>query len=54
MLVIVEVGEQRKELMDVDDYCAYVLNEGDGKVLMSWSARPASRRAEHGCVLRHR
>ena len=42
MLVIVEVGEQRKELMEiVDDYRAYVLNEGDGKVLMSWSARPA-------------
>ena len=42
MLVIVEVGEQRKELMEiVDDYRAYVLNEGDGKVLMSWAARPA-------------
>ena len=25
----------------VDDYRAYVLNEGDDKILMSWSARPA-------------
>ena len=42
MLVIVEVGEHRREIMEiVDDYRAYVLNEGDDKILMSWSARPA-------------
>lgn len=42
MLIIVEVGERRREIMEiVDDYRAYVLNEGDDKILMSWSARPA-------------
>ena len=42
MLVIVEVGEHRREIMEiVDDYRAYVLNEGDDKILMSWSARPS-------------
>ena len=42
MLIIVEVGERRREIMEiVDDYRAYVLNEGDDKILMSWSARPS-------------
>ena len=42
MLITVEIGESRKELMEiVDDYRAYVLSDGDDRVMLSWSARPA-------------
>ena len=42
MLIAVEVGDRRKELMKiVDDYRAYVLSEGDDRIMLSWSARPA-------------
>ncbi len=42
MLVTVEVGESRKELMEiVDEYRAYVLSEGQGRLMLSWSARPS-------------
>lgn len=42
MLITVELGESRKELMEiVDDYRAYVLSEGDDRMMLSWSARPA-------------
>ena len=42
MLITVEIGESRKELMGiVDDYRAYVLSEGDDRMMLSWSARPA-------------
>ncbi|MEM9203748.1 MAG: acetolactate synthase small subunit [Actinomycetota bacterium] len=41
MLIAVEIGDRRKELMEViDDYRAYVLNEGDDTLMLSWSARP--------------
>ena len=43
MLITVEVApERRRELMEiVDEYRAYVLSEGDDKVMLSWSARPS-------------
>ncbi|MEM9465411.1 MAG: acetolactate synthase small subunit [Actinomycetota bacterium] len=42
MLITVEIGASRRELMEiVDDYRAYVLSEGDDRMMMSWSARPA-------------
>ena len=43
MLITVQVDEsRRRELMEiVDDYRAYVLSEGDDRMMMSWSARPA-------------
>ena len=42
MLITVEIGESRRELMEiVDDYRAYVLSDGDDRVMLSWSARPA-------------
>ncbi len=42
MLISVRLGDHRQELMEiVDDYQAYVLNEGDDRIMLSWSARPA-------------
>ena len=42
ILIAVEVGDRRKELMEiVDDHRAQVLSEGDDTIMLSWSARPA-------------
>lgn len=42
MLIAVEVGDRRKELMEiVDDHRAQVLSEGDDTIMLSWSARPS-------------
>lgn len=43
MLITVDVAsERRRELMEiVDDYRAYVLSEGDDRLMLSFSARPA-------------
>ncbi len=42
MLITVTLGDRRRELMEiVDDYRAYVLSEGDDRIMLSWSARPA-------------
>ena len=41
ILIAVEVGDRRKELMEiVDDHRAQVLSEGDDTIMLSWSARP--------------
>ncbi len=42
ILIAVEVGDRRRELMEiVDDHRAQVLSEGDDTIMLSWSARPA-------------
>ena len=42
MLITVSVGDRHKELMEiVDDYCAFILSEGNDRIMLSWSARPA-------------
>jgi len=42
MLITVNIGDRRKDLMEVvDDYCAFILSEGNDRIMLSWSARPA-------------
>ncbi|MBT5137808.1 MAG: acetolactate synthase small subunit [Acidimicrobiaceae bacterium] len=42
MLITVNIGTRHKDLMEiVDDYRAHVLSEGNDRIMLSWSARPA-------------